>query len=294
MARSWKYYLSCGSIILLCSCNRIDKFYEQFAEEDKVALANQKYTMLKDSNFYDTGSYYNNVLKYYTILDEVKDLNPDHAKSWYELSRIYLKYGMLKKWKEHFDMALFLDPLKYQGSRGHILLYYFKDYEKALADFNGVEIINPNGPDYINQTNVHYLMGICHMQLGNYKDALKQFEKYRIDETSSLGEDYLYDSYYLYMGITYIRMRDYQKSIKVLQRGIKGNDNFADFYYHLARAHYFRGDYSEILPLLEKAEMMIYEGNKNKTYDGEEIEEIYLEDVLEFRRYIKSKLGKSI
>lgn len=287
MGKLLKYCLSLICLAgLMLAYARMDDFYDETTDEEKIALANQKFIALKeDTSFYKNDNRYQRGLRYYKTLEEVSDLNPNHAGAWMELANAYLRKGMIKEWKIHFDKAMFLDPLKYQGTRGYILLFFFKNYEKALADFEAVDIINPKGPDYIRQTNIKYLKALCHMQMGDYNEAITHFDSYIKEETKTVGLEFINEAAFLYKGIIYSRIKDFDQALIEFNKGLKVNDKLADIYFHQSRLYFEKGQYSKAIKYVELADENFKVGNVNRMWSYNVFEKLdaYQIDDLRYR-----------
>ena len=281
-------------IFLFISCEKINQFYDEPSNEERVALANQKYEAItEDTNFYKEHTVYERAVIFDRELNEIKDLDPENKKAVRSLSNAYLRKGLFKEWKYYMDKLLFMDPASNQGSRAYTLMYQLRAYRKALNDFYGVKAAH-KGPYYIRQINLDYLIAICHMQLGENESALEYFEKYRKHETIALGESYLYSSYYLYRAKVFFNMGDAKKAIEVLDQGMKRNPDFADYYFFKAEIRMAEKQFDKAQLLNEKALHFFENVDQRYRYRGSRIEDLYYEDIMHQKENIRLQAEKEL
>ena len=130
-------------------------------------------------------------------------LDPYNSDAWRELSVPYLKRGMPVDWKPLFDKAVTLNPKEWQGWRGYLYLYFYRNYSRAIEDFDATDILTPNFDDAPQGQSVNYMRGVAYLGLKNYKKSLSYFSTYIEEKTAESGEDYVDVTAFLYRGIVY-------------------------------------------------------------------------------------------
>ena len=108
--------------MLLVSCA------ENTEELDKRKRAEKTY---KDAIFYTQGS-----TAFQNGIAEAVAIDPTYEPGVYELSVADLKRGLPHKWLPQYNKAVDLDPKQRVPWRGYLYLWFYRDYEKAIADFN--------------------------------------------------------------------------------------------------------------------------------------------------------------
>ncbi len=87
----------------------------------------------------------------------------------------------------YLNKAADLDPANVDGYFGWCLLYYYRDYDKALFYLERLDSTT-NFIDYVGDDNILYAKGLCYKQKGNYPKALKLFKSAIDHESKENGE----------------------------------------------------------------------------------------------------------
>lgn len=134
-----------------------------------------------------------------------------------------------------------------------LLLYYYRDYERALYRLNQYDNLTPKQHDYAWGENVNYLKGLSLKQLGRFNEAIKEFSKAILDEGDMV------DSYaYVYRGISYSKIGSLNQAISDFDKAIEMYDKCTAAYFWKAevlRNHNLDmaiENYTVALDLLEK------------------------------------------
>ncbi|MGH1387252.1 tetratricopeptide repeat protein [Kordia sp.] len=162
------------------------------------------------------------------------EYDPTHAESWRELSIPFLKRGMPHLWKKYIDKAVELDPIAWQGYRGYNYLWFYRDYKKAIADFNATDTLTPNFTDAPQGHSVDFWRGIAYLGLKDYENSIAFFDRHIQKEIKESGEDWVEHEAFLYRGIAHYEARNYKKALKSLNTLLKYNTDFADAKYYKA------------------------------------------------------------
>jgi len=222
----------------LLSCDNIRKeSFHNFSKEEKVKLS-KKYQQLAE--LLEKGS-----PNHMRLLEKALRINPNNDMAWRQLSLPYLYAGMLKEWHYHMDNAIKLNPQVWQGWRAYDRLYYLRDYSGALYDLDATDTLTVNQVDYLENTSVDYLRGLCYLGLNNFEMAHEFFDKFIDHEVDNVGEKFVDERVYLYKGMINIQEQKYFDAIKNLKRGIEFEEGNADFHYHLSVAFCHLGDLKE-------------------------------------------------
>ena len=109
------------------------------------------------------------------IEKSIKKLKNFSALQYHSASVQNTKNGNYNKAIEYLDKASELEPEEVDGYYGWLLLYYYRDYEKALFHLNRYDLFTPNFDDYVGDDNILYAKALCYKELGQYSKALELF-----------------------------------------------------------------------------------------------------------------------
>ncbi len=268
MEKSLKSFLNI-SIIVIClsSC------------EDKKEKA------LKILEF---GKYHQGSAQSLNALSLSAELDPTNAETHRELSIPYLKRGIPHLFKSHMDKAVSLSPADWQGYRGYNYLWFYRDYEKAIADFNALDSLTPNFIDAPQGHSIDYWRGIAYLGLKDYKSSIAFFEKHIAKETKDFGEDYVDVTAFLYNGIAHFESGNHEKALYNFNKQLKYSlDLSADAKYYKARILKGKNNLEKARELIDSAIEDFKQGYNNKRPYVETLREIYLEDLEDFKGTLK-------
>ncbi|MGB1308385.1 MAG: hypothetical protein ACPG6B_05710, partial [Oceanihabitans sp.] len=131
------------------------------------------------------------------------EIDSTYQQAVYELSVAYLKRGLPHKWKPQYNKAVKLDAIERVPWRGYLYLWFYRDYKKAIADFDASDVLTPNFIDRPQGHSVDYWRGIAYLGLKDYKKSKAYFEKYIQMEIAESGEDWVELTAFLYYGIAH-------------------------------------------------------------------------------------------
>ena len=146
-------------------------------------------------------------------IEEAIALDTTYAEAIRELSVAYLKRGMPHKWKPIFDKAVEKDAATWQPWRGYLHLWFYRDYKKAIADFDASDTLT----DYIDHPQGHsvdFWRGIAYLGLNDYKNSIAYWYKHIQRETEESGEDWVELEAFLYRGIAYYESGNSEKALE--------------------------------------------------------------------------------
>ncbi|MEP2690097.1 tetratricopeptide repeat protein [Maribacter dokdonensis] len=265
MERSQKLFLSIILVFLLSSCQ---------TKEEKVQDA-------YDVGFrhYQGSRLHMNAFAYALELDSTK------AETYRELSVTYLKRGIPHKWKSWYDGAVEYDPITWQPWRGYLYLWFYRDYEKAIADFNASDSLTTY-IDYPQGHSVDFWRGIAYLGLNDYDNSIAYWDKHITKETEDSGEDWVELEAFLYRGIAFYESENKIKALEDFDKVIQYHKQSADAKYYKAKILNEREETEKALDLVNKAIEDFNNGYFNNRPYVETLRQIYLEDLEE----LKSKI----
>lgn len=226
MVKLLKYFLSLLVLITLSHCKESDD-YKDYSIADRKRMS-VEYLQNGENNFRQGSP------ESMQLIAIALKLDPNNAAAWRELSLPYLKRGLPHEWKPLFDKAVEIDPISWQGWRGYLKLFFYRDYESAIQDFNATDTLTPNFTDYPQSMSVDYLRGLAYMQLDHEEKALHYFSKYIDEVTAKSGEKWVDSDAYIHRAIVLIRLKELEKAKSDLEKCLQYYSLSSDAYYHLS------------------------------------------------------------
>lgn len=275
MANLLKYFpeaLILSGLLLLPGCRAAQPFYQKtFTPTEKAQLA---HTLTEG-----IGNYYQGSPATIFLLQEALCYDSTYADIWREIGVPYLKRGLITAFPSTYGKAADLDPVGWQGWRGYLYLYFYRDYRRALADFDATDTLTPNLVDYPQSMSVDYLRGICYLQLNDYEKALAYLDTHINYETERVGLKYLDAQAFLYKGIALLALERPEAAQAAFELGLMVEAGNADLLYWLAKTLLQRGQGAQAEILLREAMEQFKKGKHNTTTYVEEFYQTYWPDL---------------
>lgn len=209
------------------------------------------------------------------------EIDSTYEQAVYELSVAYLKRGMPHQWKAQYDKAVLLDSVTRVPWRGYLYLWFYRDYKKAIADFDASDTLTPNFTDQPQGHSVDYWRGIAYLGLKDYDNSILYFDKYIHQEIEESGEDWVELTAFLYRGIAYYEAGNFEKARYNFEKRLEhGRDISADAKYYLAVMTQKEGQPELAKNHINEAIVDFKDGYFNNRPYVETLRQIYLEDLL--------------
>ncbi len=280
MVKFQKYFLSIIlGLFLLISCKKVSKNITQQDKDLAKILFDQEF------GTHDHMKPIQGTPKSMTMLDSILKLDPTHAAAWREISIPYLKRGMPLEWKPLIDKSVEIDPKNWQPMRGYLYLNFYRDYEKAITDFNASDSLTPY-LDYPQGHSVDFWRGIAYLGAKDYDNSIAYWDKHITKETEDSGEDWVELEAFLYRGIAYFESGNTKKANENFDKVIQYFTSSADAKYYKAQLLLNEGDKTTALNMIEDAIVDFNNGYYNNRAYVETLRQIYLEDLEDFKSKI--------
>lgn len=273
MGTSPKLFLKGLTLIVFLSC-------ETVPTQDKARLLEEVYEY--GFSQYQGTPRHMNAFAYALELDSTK------AETYRELSVTYLKRGIPHEWKQWYDGAVKYDPETWQPWRGYLYLWFYRDYKKAIADFDASDTLTPY-IDHPQGHSVDFWRGIAYLGLKDYKNSIAYWDKHIQRETEESGEDWVELEAFLYRGIAYYESGNIEKALEDFNKAIHYFKQSADAKYYLANIFYEQGDNKDALNLIEDAILDFRNGYFNNRPYVETLRQIYFDDLENIKQLILQK-----
>lgn len=241
----------------------------------------------------------NNGIRYYyqgTVpeqfqIQEALKLDSSNGDYWRELGTSRVKRGLAAEMQEYYTKAAELKPEPWLGFRGYLYLYFYRDYQRAIDDFNLSDSITKT-IGYSQGQNHDYMRGVAYYGLNNYPQALKSLSLYIDSTIAEEGEEWVDAFAVLYRALTYEKLGEETKMKSELERALRIYPALADAYFHLARLAFKKDDKTEAQKLIKEAEKNFKDGYFHNRPYVEVLEQIYAEDISSLSASIERNLLK--
>ncbi|MCB0846975.1 MAG: hypothetical protein KDE26_27180 [Bacteroidetes bacterium] len=212
--------------------------------------------------------------------DKAMEVDPTFAYAPYEKAVPFLKRGEFQTWKSLIDIAVELEPQAYLPYRGWCLFKFMRDYELALADLEAYMKMSDNQftPSQDGDHDLRIVIALCKRELGREEEAIRDMEAAISDNKQNhfVG---LYD--YLHLGVSKLRIKDYQGAIEAFELEIGQYEKLADTYYYLGAAWQGLGNVKSARENYEKS-LHLFQG-QGYTFDDiytETLDRVYEAEVI--------------
>lgn len=268
-------------IMIFSSCHEEKLFKKSFSEVEKLALTDQMTSNLIRK--FGQGS-----VSEILVLKEAIKLVPEQADLWREIGVPYGKRGMAAEFHENYSKAVQYDPLNWQGWRGYMYLYFYRDYERAIKDFDALDVLTPGFVDYPQSTSIHFMRAVCYLQLNQYAKAIDYWDKHLEEELRLSTEEYIDSKTFLFQGITYLKMEDLKNAALCFEKGLKHYANNPDLWFWSSKLALNNGDLDKARQALDNAQIQFDNKNQNYRPYVEEFYQLYQSDIDELSRAISN------
>ncbi len=166
------------------------------------------------------------------IEESINELESFSTSEYHLVSIQNTKNGNYNKAIEYLDKASALNPKEVDGYYGWLLLYYYRDYEKALIHLNRYDDYTPNFVDYVGDDNILYAKALCYKQLGQYSKALDLFNEAIESELKEHDESWISHQLYFQKARTLHLLGLHKEAIEYYDKTISlWNKSSESFYY---------------------------------------------------------------
>ena len=282
MEKSLKLFLS---LILCLGCNQTTFL----SKGEKNALAEEKWKaviqQISDDVHHTQGT-----VKTMKLIDEIIKLNPNHCDALRERSIPYLKRGMPQEWKKYIDQAVACDSSTWIGWRGHHYLYFYRDYQKAITDFDATDSLTPNHIDAPQGHSVDFWRGHAYLGAKNYEKSIYYYQKHIAQVTKEFGEDWVEPEAFLNLAIAHYKNNCLDSMPHNLDKALYYYQNKnTDSKYYYALYEQRKGNKEKALAWVDQGIEDFYAGYfKRRPNYNEEIKQIYVEQLTAMEKELKN------
>lgn len=235
--------------------------------------------------FHLTKSFYGSQLQWYGYDDtggQIVDLSLSKlSKESAELYHLYsiqnTKNGNYDEAIKYLNRAAELAPMNVDGYYGWCLLYYYRDYDKALFYLNRLDDAT-DYVDYVGDDNILYAKALCYKQKGEYAMALKLLQDVIQYELDTHSDSWITHQMYFQTARTFHLMAKYEEAIQYYDKAIAKWDGSSESFYYKGIAQIKNGNIKGCKNI-KMANQMVSQGLKSSDSYVQLFDEIYPEQV---------------
>ncbi|MGB0887261.1 MAG: tetratricopeptide repeat protein [Vicingaceae bacterium] len=180
---------------------------------------------------------------------------------------------------DKLEKAVAMDFEGEAGYYGWLLLYYYRDYEKALAILEKYDALTPNFSDAPMGEDIHYLKGLCQMQMNNHQIAVNEFDAYINNLATTHGEDFVDIYTFVQKGRCLTKLGKFEEAILSYKKAIKYYKNCSEAYYFMGLTQLEMNQKEDACVSLNTALNLIQKGFKSSDNYVEYFHEIYPQQI---------------
>lgn len=219
---------------------------------------------------------------YYTILLENY---PENDLGWHGKSVSYLKRGNLSEGFRCLNRAVELNPVNNLGYRGWVKLYMFHDYDGALSDFKRLDSLTPSVQDAPWGEDICKLMGICYLELGEFKNALMSFKQAISETERTVGSDWIEQRTLFYYSVALRKVGEIDQALESINNLLEKDPSYPEALFEKASLLQ-NNDMTLALNLLDSCERNMHEQNTNPYFELPL--QLYQSDIDQLKKHIKN------
>ena len=264
------------SVFFFFACQQTPQLYKkEFSESEKKLMAKQ---LLNGHGFHYQGTVSNQL-----HMEEAWALDSQNASIIREVGIPFLKRGFAAGFYPPYERAIAMDAVTWQGWRGYLYLYFYRDYERAIEDFNAMDTLTPNFVDYPQATSVHLMRAVAYLKLENYDECLRFLDMHIEEELKTATAEWINPRTWLYLFLAHWGKGDLAKAEESLKRGLKNRPDNADLWYWQSKLSLQKGQQQQAKDALEKAYDLLQKDYNNYRPYVEEFFQIYEADIMELK-----------
>ena len=166
-------------------------------------------------------------------LDSAILLKPAMAYLYQQKAMPYFKQRKYQVGLHYLEKAVRLDSITYIDYQAFIKCIFSKDYEAAIHDFEIAKRLKGKN-SYVMDHTYDFHIGLCHLQLADYKKALFFFDKSIEHTRKTSGENWIHYLDLFYAGVTCQEMRQHKEALNYFNKALVEYTTFSDAKYYKA------------------------------------------------------------
>ncbi len=189
------------------------------------------------------------------LFDQLIALDSNNAEYFQGKSMAHTKIGDYHIAFPLMERAYQLNPKEMGYYYGWLLLYYYRDYERALKRLNEYDDFTPNQPDFAWGEHVNYLKGLCHRRIHNHELAIEEF-----DRVIELEGEHVDVNAYVYRGLSHYSLGELELAEMDFLKAIENYSENCMAYAYLGQNYIALGKKEKAKAAFVKAKELIQKG----------------------------------
>lgn len=253
-----------------------EKYQEKFAPYMDSSFMKNPYTFL--SLGYKQVYNGNDQIGNYFMTFALNHYTEKNTDLYHMLSVQNTKNGNYFLATNYLDSAVRYSKETY-GYYGWVMLYYFRDYKRALNYLTIYDALTPNFSDFPVGENINMLKGLCFLMQKDNENAILEFSKYMQETTNTIGEKWIDVSTFYYAGIAMSNSGNDKAAINYFNLAIKYNPHFLEAFYEKGKCFNRLGKKKKGLKNLQMAQQLFVQGYQKTDVYVEIFYPVYLQDI---------------
>ena len=245
-------------------------YVDSFPVNDGSALANLGYRAI----YYGRNEIGNELIQ--LGISKMDSITGDQLRG---LSVQNTKNGNYRQAIELLEEGMKLDPETVSRYYGWLLLYYYRDYEKALKILELHDAFTPDFNDAPMGEDIHYLKGLAHFQLKNYEKANTEFDTYISHLGNTHGEDFVDVYTFVQKGRSLAQLNRKEEALAAYDKAILYAPSCTEAFYFKGLLLAEMGQIDSACIQLNTAKTLMAKGSKSSDNYVEYFHEIYWQDI---------------
>ena len=183
---------------------------------------------------------------------------PNIAYAYQQKAMPLIKCGDYAQAFPLIDKAVALDANRWLAYRGFLKCIFTKDYAGAIADFQRVAKLKPNGREM--DHTYPFFEGACELELGHYQRAATAFANDIALQRGHDGQGQIHFNTLFYAGVVAARLKQYAPAQAYFQQCLHAYPQHPEANYYLALTYRAQGQPGAALQYLEAAQRALIGG----------------------------------
>ncbi len=181
-----------------------------------------------------------------------KGINEDStiAYLWQQKALPLWKQQKYELAKTYYNKAVALDRKQWLSRFAYLKCIFANDYSEALSDFNAYK--KEYGTIFEQDHLLEFYIGLCHLQLNQYDEAINVLEENIIILETQYGVDWVHYLDRFYLAIAHYENKNYSNAIVELNKVLEEYPKFSDAQFYKGLCLAYLGKKDQAIPLMEE------------------------------------------
>ena len=172
-------------------------------------------------------------------IDKGLEVDSTLAYFWQQKAMPLFKQSKYEIGMTFIDKAVKYNPERWQNYRAFIKCIFSKQYKDAINDFQDYQ--ETYGYGFVMDHSYDFYIALSYLQLNEFEEAEKLFEKDYKRTLDKKGEDWLHHLDLFYYGISKYELKKYDEALVLFDQALARYPQFSDVQYYKAKILYKLG-----------------------------------------------------